>query len=59
MSSSISSTVGMWECGSNWCAGTDKVQLINTPMIMSKYLGESEKAVQALFEPAEASVQHI
>jgi len=34
--------------------GTDHVQLINTPMIMSKYLGESEKHIQSLFEPAEA-----
>eukprot|EP00045_Choanoeca_perplexa_P013864 m.159095 g.159095 ORF g.159095 m.159095 type:complete len:885 (+) comp16482_c0_seq1:174-2828(+) len=32
--------------------GTDKVTLINTPSIMQKYLGESEKQLSGYFEPA-------
>eukprot|EP00730_Choanoeca_flexa_P007178 TRINITY_DN12292_c0_g1_i24.p1 TRINITY_DN12292_c0_g1~~TRINITY_DN12292_c0_g1_i24.p1 ORF type:complete len:291 (+),score=58.22 TRINITY_DN12292_c0_g1_i24:873-1745(+) len=32
--------------------GTERVTLINTPSIMQKYLGESEKQLQAYFEPA-------
>ncbi len=31
---------------------TDKVTLVNTPDIMQKYLGESEKMVRSYFEPA-------
>jgi vesicle-fusing ATPase len=33
--------------------GTEKVTLVNTPMIMQKFLGESEKVLQKYFEPAE------
>ena len=37
--------------------GTDKVKLISTPEIMSKYLGESEKDLNGYFEPAEREWQ--
>eukprot|EP00729_Bicosta_minor_P014983 gene14983-10300_t len=33
--------------------GTEKVELVNTPMIMQKFLGESEKVLRKYFEPAE------
>ncbi|EDQ91965.1 uncharacterized protein MONBRDRAFT_22669 [Monosiga brevicollis MX1] len=39
--------------------GSDQVTLINTPSIMQKYLGESEKALRQYFAPAEEAVARL